>query len=162
MKGLFDLSGDSPEDTQTKKRGSRRAAATEERSPEPLPPAPTPRRAAPRIGVTDGEPCEGRAFGQPCLSTAWDIVAENRGRWHVACAVCGDERWVPAIPGTLPKRDESEEFVLRDGRFAGLTLAEAAEDPSGIDVLRVYARKHASEDVRKAVSRFLDSRPSVA
>lgn len=155
---LFDLTGDSPEDVQPRRKGRRRAAAAEAVAVvEETPPAATPPRVLRPIGKTDGEPCDGRAFGEPCLSTVWDILAEEGDRWLVGCWVCGGERWMAAVPGVLPVQDESSTFVLRAGRFAGMSLADVAREPRGLDTLKIYAQKHQSATVMATVRKYLDS-----
>lgn len=158
MSLLFDLSSDSPEDAQPKKKGRKKATspAVVVVAEEPSPALRVGRVPRP-LGATDGEPCEGRAFGEDCLSTSWDVLIEEGDRWLVGCPVCGHERWTDAVPGVLPVQDESGAFVLRLGRFAGMSLADAYREPRGADTLKIYARKHDSAAVMAAARRYLDS-----
>lgn len=159
MSTLFDLTGDSPEDVQPRRKGKKRAAAAPAVGAVVEEPSPSPRvvRVSRRIGVTDGDPCDGRAFGEPCISTVWDVLAEEGDRWLVGCWVCGDERWMDAVPGVLPVPDGSGAFVLRAGRFAGMSLAEVGREPRGLDTLRIYAAGHQSAAVMEAAKKYLDS-----
>lgn len=158
---LFDLTSDSPEDVTPKRKGRKTACAGPATAAVSLPaPAPERQRAIRPIGLIDSEPCLGRAFGLPCLCTLRDIYYEEQGDWQVGCFVCGEMSWMPAVEGYLNEKPQGAEFVIRDGRFAGMRLDEIVEQPRGLDTLRIYAKTHKSDVVRREVGKFLDSQPA--
>lgn len=156
-KQLFDLTTDSPEDVGPKRGGRKKSAIAVCDRPSPVAPtAPGRPRSLKPIGSIDGEPCGGRAFGMPCQCTVWDILYEDRGEWLVGCFVCGAVKWMPVVEGHLPDKPQGAEFVIRDGRFAGMRLEEIVDQPRGLDTLRIYAKTHKSDVVRREVGKFLD------
>lgn len=90
-----------------------------------------------------------------CRGSAHDILHEDRGEWMIQCCFCNTCQWVPVIPGHLAPRPEA--FVFRDGRFAGLTIDEAVEQPHGREYVAWAAREHKRDAVRKACQTWLDA-----
>ena len=152
---LFDVSPDEP----TRKRGrakspQSRAQAVQEQEPEKTfsyignPPPPS---AILPIGRIDGVLA---CIDTACEAGAIDILFEEAGEWYLSCAFCGTSWWAKAIKGHLkPKEDE---FVLRDGRFAGMTLDEVEREPRGLDYLRWAAVSHPRQAVTEAARRHID------
>lgn len=93
-----------------------------------------------------------------CQATAHDIVDEARGEWRIECAFCGTGQKVRAIKGHL-KAEES--FVFRDGRFSGLTIAQAWREPRGPEYVEWAAESHPREAVRLACKTHLDGLQAV-
>jgi hypothetical protein len=92
-----------------------------------------------------------------CRGSAHDIIHEDRGEWLIQCCFCHTAQWVPVVPGHLqPKQDE---FVFRDGRFAGLTIDEALEQPRGRDYVTWAAANHPRPAVRDACENHIDASP---
>jgi len=92
-----------------------------------------------------------------CRGSAHDIIHEDRGEWLIQCCFCHTAQWVPVIPGHLkPKQDE---FVFRDGRFAGLSIDEALEQPRGRDYVTWAAANHPRPAVRDACKNHIDASP---
>lgn len=89
-----------------------------------------------------------------CNSQCHDILVEDRGEWRIACAFCGTAQWVDAIPGHLKPREQ--EFVLHEGRFAGMTFAEIERHPRGSDYITWAAASHPKQIVRDAAKKHLD------
>lgn len=90
-----------------------------------------------------------------CDSTCMDIIDEDGLRWLVECAFCGTGQRVPAIRGHL--KPQPTEFRFADGRFEGLTPAEAAQQPNGMIYLRWAAEHHKRPAVRDACKRHIDA-----
>lgn len=91
-----------------------------------------------------------------CRGSAHDIIHEDRGEWMIQCCFCHTCQWVPVIKGHLSPKAEA--FVFRDGRFAGLSIDETAEQPHGLEYVSWAASEHKREAVRKACKTWLDSR----
>ena len=146
---LFDKSPEEP--TRLAKRprpaavADAGATAVEVQAPRPLP-----QRAILPIGTID------HTYACPderCQAECNDILHEDGRHWLIQCAFCGLARWVPVIKGHLKPREEG--FVLRDGRFAGLTLPEVEQRPRGLDYLRWAAESHPRPMVREAAKKHL-------
>lgn len=150
---LFDVSPDEP----TRKRGSAKKSNAQlpEQKPEPEK-TPSfvgelPTRAILPIGTIDHTyDCADAA----CNTQCHDILHDEHGEWYLSCVFCGTGQWVKAIKGHLQPRDQ--EFVLRDGRFAGLTLAEVERQPRGLDYLKWAAESHPRPIVKEACKKHLD------
>lgn len=148
---LFDMTADdttAPEDA-TPRRGRRgpRPSPVADSPAESAVVAPAlPARAIRPLGDIEGAPCD-------CGTSLWEIMDEWRGEWKVECWACYRRRKMAVVVGHLKPRSD---FTLRDGRFAGMTLDEAAREPHGLEVLRVYASGHKRPEVREAVRKFLD------
>jgi hypothetical protein len=154
MSLLFDVSPDEP----TRKRGSQKRASTPQAAPEKEPEkkpfyiGELPTRAILPIGMIDHTyDCADAA----CRTQCHDILHEDGGEWYLSCVFCGTGQWVKAIKGHLKPRDQ--EFVLRDGRFAGLTLPEVERQPRGLDYLKWAAESHPRPTVREACKKHLDA-----
>jgi hypothetical protein len=148
---LFPIAPDEP----TKRKPARKAAP---KPAEAAAPALPPRERKPAIkpvGQIDGEPCDGRAFGEPCGTTLRDIFYEDRDEWLTGCWVCGCVRWMPVVPGHLPERST---FVVHGGRFDGLTFDEIAEQPRGMDTIRLYAADAKKPTIQREAKKWLDDR----
>jgi len=104
-----------------------------------------------RMGVYDDEPC----IDSNCRCSASDIIDESRGQWLLECCFCGTKQWVKAIAGHLEPRQE--EFRFRDGRFAGLSIAEVSAQPRGKDYLKWASDGHPRPAVREAVKTWIAS-----
>lgn len=91
-----------------------------------------------------------------CGASCHDILLEERGQWLLGCCFCNCTQWLPAIPGHIKPREE--QFVLRDGRFAGMTLDEVMSQPRGIDYITWAAEEHKRDAVKAACKTWLDQR----
>jgi hypothetical protein len=153
MSLLFDVSPDEP----TRKRARARKAVpppVEISEPEKSLSfiGESPARAILPIGTIDHTyDCADAACGTQCH----DILHEEHGEWYLVCAFCGTGQWVKAIKGQLKPREQ--EFVLRDGRFAGLTLAEVEKRPRGMDYIQWAAQSHPRQAVKDQCKKHLDS-----
>ena len=141
---LFDTS---PEPKKTKRVAAPQSPAAEPYRPIYISPPE-------RLGTYDDAPCA----DSNCHGSASDILDELRGQWLLECCFCGTKQWVPAIKGHLEPRQE--EFRFRDGRFAGLTIAEASREPRGPDYLKWAAESHPRPMVREAVKTWIASHPA--
>lgn len=104
------------------------------------------------IGKLDGlETCPDRR----CQGQTHDILAERGGKWRIACFHCGTAQWVAAVRGHLSGVPAAQ-FALPEGRFAGLTLAEVAVLPRGMDYMTWAAKEHPARTVRDACKKHLD------
>lgn len=92
---------------------------------------------------------------EACGATAMDVIQEDGLHWKVACAFCGTGQRVQAIRGHLKPKEE--EFRFTDGRFAGMTPAEAAGQPNGMIYLNWAARSHKRPAVREQCKTYLDA-----
>jgi hypothetical protein len=110
-------------------------------------------KPAARLGTINGHY---QCWDDSCGSMAMDIIDERRGEWRLECAVCGTGSREPALIGHL-NTTVREEFVFRDGRFAGHTIAEAVEQPRGLDYVQWAAREHPRQAVRDACKNHLDT-----
>ena len=154
MNLLFDVSPDEP----TRKRGGQKRTGAPQTVPEKEPEkkpffiGELPTRPILPIGTIDHtyECADGR-----CGAECHDILHEDSGQWYLSCAFCGTGQWVKAIKGHLQAREG--EFVLRDGRFAGLTLPEVEKQPRGLDYLRWAAESHPRPTVKEECKRYLDT-----
>jgi hypothetical protein len=150
---LFDISPDEP----TRKRGGPKRTGAPQAVPEKEPEekpffiGELPARAILPIGMIDHTyDCADAA----CGTQLHDILHEDSGDWYLSCVFCGTGQWVKAIKGHLKPR--GQEFVLRDGRFAGLTLPEVERQPRGLDYLTWAAESHPRPTVKDACQRHLD------
>lgn len=151
---LFDVSPDEP----TRKRGSHKKSnarpTAQEKEPEktPIYIGELPARPILPIGMIDHtyDCADGR-----CGTQCHDILHEESGDWYLSCVFCGTGQWVKAIKGHLKPQDRT--FVLRDGRFAGLTLPEVEKQPRGMDYLKWAAESHPRPTVREACKKHLDA-----
>lgn len=151
MSLLFDIPPDEPK--KAKKKPARPGPALE---PAPAPaPREVPHIAMPAtLGRLDGTVA---CLDQTCQGLSHDIVADDRGQWLVECCLCGTGQWLPAIPGVI--EPPKGKFVFHAGRFAGLTIDQAAAQPRGLEYLEWAAREHPKQAVRKACETWLaDSR----
>lgn len=100
--------------------------------------------------------CDGH-FECSCGSQCHDVVDEFKGEWAIACCFCGLVERVPAIPGHIQAPPEGADFVLRGGRFDGLTLAQAVLQPRGEEYVVWAAGGHHRPAVKDACRKFLAS-----
>lgn len=151
---LFDVSPEEP----TRKRGSAKRTSAPEHTPAKEPEkAPSivgnpPARVFLPIGtIDDAYECAGG-----CGAWSHDILHEDGREWYVSCAICGTCQWVVGIKGHLKPR--LVDFVMRDGRFAGMTFAEIERQPRGLDYLKWAAAEHPRPSVREVAKKHLDSK----
>lgn len=90
-----------------------------------------------------------------CGAECSDIIEVAGREWLIMCAFCGLMQWVPVIRGFL--KPKPAEFRFRDGRFEGLTLAQAAAEPKGAEYLSWAVKSHPRQDVRDEVKTYLDA-----
>jgi hypothetical protein len=159
MSTLFDVSPDEPtRNRRPKKPKAEPAAVVAAASPSTATVVPA---AAPALGRLDeGVEC----IDQNCQGTAHDIIEEGQHdlsglgamepAWLVECCFCGCARWTRPIKGHLKPVEKA--FLFRDGRFAGMTPAQAALQPRGLDYLRWAAQSHPRPTVREACGKHLD------
>lgn len=145
MNLLFDIS---PEDVpDSKKKRSGRKAAAEDKPAEKTFVIDVSNRSSAIHGKCDGEyVCP----DERCGSTTHDITHIDRGAWRIECVFCGTGQWVEA-------QETAGEFRFPDGRFEGLTVAEAAAQKNGLQYVRFVAEKDPSQGVRDACQTWLDS-----
>lgn len=156
MSMLFDVSPDEP----VRKRSARRAngRGPEKPSEEAAKSPSIYRGIAPRaikaLGRLDHihECADTR-----CRGSAQDIIHEDSGDWLIQCVFCNTAQWVPVVKDHLPKKS-ADEFVFRDGRFAGLSISEAWEQPRGQDYVRWCAVDHPRPAVKQAAKTWLDAK----
>jgi hypothetical protein len=153
MDTLFDISPDEP----IRSKGKRLTRA------QPVAPVQEPEkpvllrtfqqdRAILPIGMIDHTyDCADAACGTQCH----DILHEDGGQWYLSCSFCHTGQWVKAIKGHLKPQERT--FVLRDGRFAGLTLAEVERQPRGLDYLKWAAESHPRPTVKEMCKKHLDA-----
>jgi hypothetical protein len=146
---LFDVSPEEPVRSKGK-RARAMVVATEE-------PTQTTQKAPiylakPRLGTIDGHY---QCVDTACGAYAMDILDEHRGQWSLECAFCGTITTEPALVGHLAP--QKEEFTFRDGRFAGLTISQAMEQPRGRDYVEWAAKDHTRPAVRAACRTHLDA-----
>lgn len=146
---LFDVTPEEPEKTKKK---ARRATPEVARQQEAVPP-PVRLAAAPTLlgKIDDVYECA----DERCGGTAFDIVDEFRGEWVVQCCFCNTSIRGTAIKGYLKPR--GEDFVFNDGRFAGMSVADAWGQPRGRDYVEWAAAEHPRQAVRDACKKHLDS-----
>jgi hypothetical protein len=150
---LFDVSPDEPTRKRGggKRTGAPQAVPQKESEKEPSFIGQFPTRPILPIGTIDHTyDCADAACGTQCH----DILHEDHGEWYLACAFCGTGQWVRAIKGHLQAREQA--FILRDGRFAGLTLAEVEKQPRGLDYLKWAAESHPRSMVKEECKKHLD------
>ena len=151
---LFDVSPDEP----TRKRGSQKRTGApqgvleKESEKKPFFIGESPAHPILPIGTIDHtyECADGR-----CGAECHDIIQEDSGQWYLSCAFCGTSQWVKAIKGHLQPQEGN--FVLRDGRFAGLTLPAVERQPRGLDYLRWAAASHPRPTVKEECKKHLDT-----
>jgi hypothetical protein len=155
MNHLFDISPDEP----TRKRGSRKPTGAVFSTSEPVAEktfsylGKLPVKAILPIGRADDLfDCGDGRYGARCH----DILHEHKGEWYVECCFCGTAMWVKAVAGHLKPREA--EFVFRDGRFAGMTVFEAACQPRGEDYIAWCAANHKRDAVRAACKKHMDDK----
>jgi len=143
MSLLFDIS---PDEVPDKKK---RAAAVEE--PAATPPSPVQYREQVVLGQSDGHYV---CYKPSCQATYFDIIDDYRGQWVIECAFCGWQQRVLAIDGVL---EPSTDFVFFDGRFNGMTLAQAADEKNGLAFIQWCAKNHKSETVKDSCLSWLSA-----
>lgn len=89
-----------------------------------------------------------------CLGWAHDVIDEKRGVWLVECCFCGTKQRMRAIKSCEETKSD-EAFVMRGGRFDGMTLTEIAADH--LDYIQYAAEEHERKAVRDACKKFLDT-----
>jgi len=145
---LFDTS--LPPEEQKKAKRKRAGSALLEPENQ-LPKKPLLFRANALIGrIDDTYQCADAACGAECH----DILDDDRGQWLIECCFCGTQQAVPAIAGVV-ERPPADAFRFRDGRYAGMTIDEAAGTPRGADYLAWAAESHPRPAVREAVRTWL-------
>lgn len=154
MSLLFDVSPDEPTRRRSAPKRTNALQTVPEKEPEkaPIYIGNCPPRAILPIGMIEHTyDCADGACGTQCH----DILHEDAGQWYLSCVFCGTGQWVKAIKGHLRPREQ--EFVLRDGRFAGLTLPEVEKQPRGLDYLKWAAESHPRPTVKEACRKHLDT-----
>ena len=145
MKGLFD---DFDENRQTPRVEPPFLEVSEEPKKAPI----YRELPLPILGTIDHTyQCTRPSCGAECN----DILEEVGKEWLIMCAFCGLMQWVPVIRGFL--KPKPVEFRFRDGRFEGLTLAQAAAEPKGSEYLSWAVKSHPRQDVRDEVKTYLDA-----
>jgi hypothetical protein len=154
MDTLFDISPDEPVRSKGKRltRAQPAATAEEPESPVLLRAFQTVRVLPPLGRIDHTYECADERCGAQCH----DILHEDSGEWRVECAFCGTGQWVEVIPGHLKPKDR--EFLLRDGRFAGLSLDEVERQPRGLDYLAWALTGHPRQIVRDAVKKHMEGK----
>jgi len=151
MSTLFDVSPEEP----TRRRGARKKAdppvSVSEPEKKPFYSRELPPRAIKALGRLDHthECSDAR-----CRGSAHDIIHEDGGSWLIQCCFCNTAQWVPVIKGHL--KPKQEEFVFRDGRFAGLSIDDALEQPRGREYVAWAAESHPRQVVRDACRKHID------
>lgn len=155
MKYLFEVE---PQKSSGQRKPKKAAPVEADPAAVPSKYAPATARPDVAIGTIDDDTY---ACPHPqCGAGAHDILLEDGREWLIACAFCGSMQWVKAIKGHIQPRPE--EFRFRDGRFAGMTPAEASKEPRGADYLAWAAQNHPRQAVRDAVKTYLDAlRPTL-
>lgn len=92
-----------------------------------------------------------------CGADAHDIVEEDGLQWKIECAFCGTGQRVRGIRGHIQQK--TQEFRFADGRFEGLTVAEAAAEPRGLEYVQWAAANHKRPAVRDACKTHIDAQP---
>lgn len=149
MSLLFDVS---PDDDSGRRKRARNGRMPVSINTEP-------EKTLSYIGQTPALPVRpvGKAddmFDCACGARCHDILREDGRDWYVECCFCGTCEWVDAVPGHLQPAEA--EFIFRDGRFAGMTLPQAASQPRGLDYIKVSAESHKRPAVRDACKTYLD------
>jgi hypothetical protein len=146
MSLLFDIS---PDEVPDKKKPRKRAAAAE----VPAEPPREPVRYFEQVilGQSDGHYV---CYKPSCQATYFDIIDDYKGQWIIECAFCGWQQRVPAIEGVLAP---STDFVFFDGRFNGMTLAQAADQENGLAFIKWCAKNHKSESVKDSCLSWLSA-----
>lgn len=159
MTQLFDTSPEEPSKKRAKgnRAGAPRRVAEQEPKKEPYCLGQLQPRAIRAIGkIDDTYHC----IDHRCGATCHDILIEDNGEWLLQCCFCNCTQWLPAIPGHISPRDE--QFVLRDGRFAGKTLDEVSVEPLGMEYIAWAASEHKRDAVKAACKSWLDQRNAPA
>lgn len=155
MSTLFDISPDEPvrrSSARARKKDAPPPAEKQEAKKAPFIYRQSPIKALGRLDHTH------ECADTRCRGSAHDIIHEHRGEWLIQCCYCHTCQWVPVIKDHLAPKAEA--FSFRDGRFAGLTIDEAAEQPHGLEYLAWAAGEHKRDAVRKACQTWLDARQS--
>jgi len=154
---LFDVSPVEDEDSKKKKKSTRRKQAADQVLPQIPEPEP---EAAGFLLSLDSVPCW--QCGAPAdldsvvrireevVDECGKVSLQMVSRWRVTCGWwCMHSWYIPPIPGLLDKKDdESPQFVLREGMFAGKTLDEVSKIPGG----DLYIKNLPSMTDRKSVA----------
>ena len=152
MSLLFDVSPDEPTRKRSSQKRTAAPPAVPEKEPDKKPFYELPTRAILPIGMIDHTySCADSA----CDTQCHDILHEDGGEWYLSCVFCGTGQWVKEIKGHLKPRDR--DFVLRDGRFAGLTLPEVERQPRGLDYIKWAAESHPRPTVKEACKKHMDA-----
>lgn len=152
MSTLFDISPDEPQrrPARARKKDAPPSAENAEIKKAPFIYRQSPIKALGRLDHTH------ECVDERCRGSAHDIIHEDRNEWMIQCCFCNTCQWVPVIKGHLAPKGEA--FTFRDGRFAGLTIDEAAEQPHGLEYVAWAAGEHKRDAVRTACQTWLDSR----
>jgi hypothetical protein len=150
MSFLFDVSP--TEDQATRRRAKAKR-------PEAAAPRPAPVQDA-VIDESEGflasleqVPCQ--ECGAPA-DLAQVLLINGKKKWRVQCGWWCLHSWlIDPIPGVLdPKPEKKKEFVMREGRFAGKTFAQAW-DEGGEWHIRALAELSPSKRLAAAAAEFL-------
>jgi len=148
---LFDIQPEEPTRKRARAKGGHPPKANEDIKKAPSYIGQTPPKAIKALGRIDHiHECA----DERCQGTAHDIVYEDAGNWLIQCCYCNTAQWVPLIAGHL--KPQAEEFVFRDGRFAGRTISEALEEPRGRDYVTWASENHPRPAVREACKKHID------
>lgn len=157
---LFDVSTseDSPKKKLARAAGRTPSGATQEseKTPSFIGESPRARVIRPVGRIDDTYRC----IDDRCQAMCHDILLEEAGMWFLACCYCNCTQWLRAIPGVVTPREE--QFQLRDGRFAGMTLDEVHRKPHGPEFIVWAAKSHQRQAVRAACKSWLDQRNAPA
>lgn len=75
----------------------------------------------------------------------------------MSCVFCGAmdfADWIPPLPEAVPSSSGS--FRFKFGSFAGMTIAEVADQPNGEQYLRLQSRQ--SDKLRPMIEEFFAAR----
>lgn len=95
-----------------------------------------------------------------CEAQCSDILEEDGREWLIACAFCSATQWVPVIKGHI--QPKPKEFRFSGGRCGGMTLAEAAAEPHGLEYIAWAAENAPHAEVRAECRKHIDSAPVVS
>lgn len=151
MNYLFDISPLEVPDERRKKQARRKK---EEPAKEASTLVHTRRRNESIIGRSEGHY---HCADEACGSTQFDILDDWRGEWFIECMLCGTGQYAVAVPGVIETPDNAADFVFSDGRYEGLSIAEASADEHGPKYLAWAAKNHKREAVRVACQKWIDS-----
>lgn len=75
-----------------------------------------------------------------CNARCHDFIDEHRGEIRIECCFCGAIMKVIGVAPIDASRETDGSYVLKFGRFKGMSIAEVSRQPRGVEYLELLAK----------------------